>query len=81
MRKLVGVVNNREPWWSEVTPSDTDTEWASTANRNVSLRHSWGFTMAAVWHTLTWYMEKMVYFSEAGDLLPKETLGLKYISS
>lgn len=23
MRRLVGVVNNREPWWSEITLSDT----------------------------------------------------------
>lgn len=58
MQSLVGVVNNggavavrNHPEWH------FDTGWASAANRNVSRLHGWGFTVAAVWRTLTWYSE------------------------
>lgn len=44
------VVRNHPEW-------HVDTRWASSTNRNVSRLHGWGFKMAAVWHTLTWYPE------------------------
>lgn len=47
---LVGV-NNREPWWSEITPSDTLTLGGQAPRIEMSA------VSMAVWHTLTWYPE------------------------
>lgn len=55
MRRLVGAVNNGDPWWSEISLGDTLTLGVQAPQIEMSaVSMGGGFSMAAGWHTLTW---------------------------